>query len=42
MILATLGILAAPREGGNATMIFLMQMVPIVAILPFLPNPTRW
>ena len=36
MIQATLAILAAPREGGNATMIFLMQMVAIFAIFYFL------
>jgi len=36
VIQATLAILAAPREGGNATMIFLMQMVAIFAIFYFL------
>ncbi|MGW8267191.1 MAG: preprotein translocase subunit YajC [Longimicrobiales bacterium] len=36
MIQATLAILAAPREGGNATMIFMMQMVAIFAIFYFL------
>jgi preprotein translocase subunit YajC len=36
VIQATLAILAAPREGGNATMIFLMQMLAIFAIFYFL------
>lgn len=36
VIQATLAILAAPREGGNATMIFMMQMVAIFAIFYFL------
>jgi len=36
VIPATLAILAAPREGGNATFIFLMQMVAIFAIFYFL------
>ncbi len=36
MIHATLAILAAPREGGNATMIFMMQMLAIFAIFYFL------
>jgi len=33
---ATLALLAAPREGGNATYIFLMQMVAIFVIFYFL------
>ncbi len=36
MIHATLALLAAPREGGNATYIFLMQMVAIFVIFYFL------
>lgn len=36
MIHATLAILAAPREGGNATMIFMLQMLAIFAIFYFL------
>lgn len=36
MIHATLAILAAPREGGNATVIFMMQMAAIFAIFYFL------
>ena len=33
---AMLAVLAAPREGGNSSMIFLMQMVAIGAIFYFL------
>jgi len=36
VIHATLALLAAPREGGNATYIFLMQMVAIFVIFYFL------
>ena len=36
MIQASLAILAAPREGGNATLIFMMQMAAIFAIFYFL------
>jgi preprotein translocase subunit YajC len=36
VIQATLAILAAPREGGNATLIFMMQMAAIFAIFYFL------
>lgn len=36
MIHASLALLAAPREGGNATLIFGMQMVAIFAIFYFL------
>lgn len=36
MIQATLAILAAPREGGNTTLIFMMQMAAIFAIFYFL------
>lgn len=36
MIHATLALLAAPREGGNATLIFLMQMAAIFFIFYFL------
>jgi preprotein translocase subunit YajC len=36
VIHATLAILAVPREGGNATFIFMMQMAAIFAIFYFL------
>jgi preprotein translocase subunit YajC len=36
VIQASLAILAAPREGGNATLIFMMQMAAIFAIFYFL------
>lgn len=36
MIHATLALLAAPREGGNATLIFLMQMAAIFFIFYFI------
>lgn len=36
MIHATLALLAAPREGGNTTAIFLLQMVAIFVIFYFL------
>ena len=36
MIHATLAFLAAPREGGNTTAIFLLQMVAIFVIFYFL------
>ncbi len=36
MIHASLALLAAPREGGNATFIFLMQMAAIFFIFYFI------
>jgi len=36
VIHATLALLAAPREGGNATLIFLMQMAAIFFIFYFI------
>ena len=36
MIHAALALLAAPREGGNATMIFMLQMGAIFAIFYFI------
>lgn len=36
MIHASLVLLAAPREGGNATLVFLMQMAAIFFIFYFL------
>lgn len=36
MIHATFALLAAPREGGNATLIFLMQMAAIFFIFYFI------